>query len=91
MAYETLLTELRDRVLTVTMNRPDRLNAFTTQMMLDWLQLLDEIDADDEVRAVVVTGAGAASARAPISAAAARPSTRAAQKSRTSIATAADA
>ena len=58
MAYETLLTELRDRVLTVTMNRPDRLNAFTTQMMLDWLHLLDAIDADDDVRAVIVTGAG---------------------------------
>src|SRR6185295_5930239 len=58
MAYETLLTDLRDRVLTVTMNRPDRLNAFTLQMMLDWLALLDEIDAKDEVRAVVVTGAG---------------------------------
>jgi enoyl-CoA hydratase/carnithine racemase len=58
VAYETLLTELRDRVLTVTMNRPERLNAFTQQMMLDWLNLLDEIDADDDVRAVVVTGAG---------------------------------
>jgi len=58
MAYETLLTELRDRVLTVTMNRPERLNAFTLQMMEDWLALLDEIDANDEVRAVVVTGAG---------------------------------
>ena len=58
MPYETLLTEKRERVLTVTLNRPERLNAFTTQMMLDWLRLLDEIDADDEVRAVVVTGAG---------------------------------
>ena len=58
MAYETLLTELCDGVLTVTMNRPERLNAFTQQMMLDWLALLDEIDANDEVRAVVVTGAG---------------------------------
>jgi enoyl-CoA hydratase/carnithine racemase len=58
VAYETLLTEVRDRVMTVTLNRPDRLNAFTTQMMLDWLHLLDAIDADDEVRAVVVTGAG---------------------------------
>ena len=58
MAYETLLTDLRDRVLTVTMNRPDRLNAFTEKMMLEWLALLDEIDANDDVRAVVVTGAG---------------------------------
>jgi enoyl-CoA hydratase/carnithine racemase len=56
--YETLLTEKRDGVLTVTMNRPDRLNAFTLQMMLDWLALIDAIDADDDVRAVVVTGAG---------------------------------
>ncbi|MCU0670406.1 MAG: crotonase/enoyl-CoA hydratase family protein [Myxococcota bacterium] len=58
MAYETLLTEVRDRVMTVTLHRPDRLNAFTTQMMHDWLALLDEIDANDDVRAVVVTGAG---------------------------------
>ncbi|RIL00856.1 MAG: enoyl-CoA hydratase [Proteobacteria bacterium] len=58
MTYETLLTELSDRVLTVTLNRPDRLNAFTTRMMDDWLALLDEIDANDDVRAVVVTGAG---------------------------------
>ena len=58
MPYETLLTEKREGVLTVTLNRPERLNAFTTQMMLDWLHLLDAIDADDEVRAVIVTGAG---------------------------------
>ncbi len=58
MAYETLLTEVRDRVMTVTLNRPDRLNAFTTQMMFDWLDVLDAIDADDDVRAVIVTGAG---------------------------------
>jgi enoyl-CoA hydratase/carnithine racemase len=58
MAYETLLTEREDGVLTVTLNRPDRLNAFTTQMLEDLLALFDEIDADDAVRAVVVTGAG---------------------------------
>ena len=58
MAYETLLTERDGGVLTVTLNRPERLNAFTQQMMEDWLDLLDEIDADDAVRAVIVTGAG---------------------------------
>ncbi|NNL67646.1 MAG: crotonase/enoyl-CoA hydratase family protein [Myxococcales bacterium] len=58
MAYETLLTERDGGVLTVTLNRPDRMNAFTSQMMDDWLDLLDAIDADDEVRAVIVTGAG---------------------------------
>ncbi|HEY8493770.1 MAG TPA: crotonase/enoyl-CoA hydratase family protein [Myxococcota bacterium] len=58
MRYETLLTELRDGVLTVTLNRPERLNAFTTQMMHDLLALFDAVDADDDVRVVVVTGAG---------------------------------
>lgn len=58
MSYETLLTAKDDGVLTVTLNRPERLNAFTMQMMLDLLQLFETVDADDEVRAVVVTGAG---------------------------------
>ena len=58
MAYETLLTELDDGVLTLTLNRPDRLNAFNTQMMDDLLRVYDEIDADDDVRVVIVTGAG---------------------------------
>ncbi len=58
MPYETLLTELSDSILTVTLNRPDRLNAFTEQMMRDLLAVCDEIDAADDVRAVVVTGAG---------------------------------
>jgi len=58
MPYETLLTDLEDGVLTVTLNRPDRLNAFNVRMMADWLELLDEIDADDAVRVVIVTGAG---------------------------------
>jgi enoyl-CoA hydratase/carnithine racemase len=58
MPYETLLTERDAGVLTVTLNRPERLNAFTPRMMLDWLELADEIDEDDDVRAVVVTGAG---------------------------------
>ena len=58
MPYETLLTELEEGVLTVTLNRPERLNAFTTQMMLDLLALADQVDGDDAVRAVIVTGAG---------------------------------
>jgi enoyl-CoA hydratase/carnithine racemase len=58
MAYETLLTDLDAGVLTVTLNRPERLNAFTEKMMREWLELADEIDADDDVRVVIVTGAG---------------------------------
>lgn len=58
MAYETMLTDLTDGVFTLTLNRPDQLNAFTGTMMSDWLEVLDEIDANDAVRAVIVTGAG---------------------------------
>jgi enoyl-CoA hydratase/carnithine racemase len=58
MSYETLQTELQDGIFTLTLNRPDRLNAFTHTMMVEYLQVLDEIDADDDVRVVIVTGAG---------------------------------
>jgi enoyl-CoA hydratase/carnithine racemase len=58
VAYETLRTEQSGGVLTVTLNRPDRLNAFTVGMMHELLALLDTVDSDDTVRAVVVTGAG---------------------------------
>jgi enoyl-CoA hydratase/carnithine racemase len=56
--YETILYQVEDRVATITLNRPDRLNAFTTQMARDLVAVFSETDADDEVRAVIVTGAG---------------------------------
>jgi enoyl-CoA hydratase/carnithine racemase len=56
--FETLLYAKADGVATVTLNRPDRLNAFTPEMMRDLLEVFDVTDADDEVRAVIVTGAG---------------------------------
>jgi enoyl-CoA hydratase/carnithine racemase len=58
MAYETLLTDLESGVMTVTLNRPEKLNAFTAEMMSELIDTFDRVDADDEVRAVVVTGAG---------------------------------
>jgi enoyl-CoA hydratase/carnithine racemase len=58
MNYETLECALAEGVLTLTLNRPARLNAFTHQMMHDLLAAFDMIDADDAVRAVIVTGAG---------------------------------
>jgi enoyl-CoA hydratase/carnithine racemase len=58
LSYETIEYKVEDKVATITLNRPDRLNAFTTQMMRDLIDVCDEIDADNEVRAVVVTGAG---------------------------------
>jgi enoyl-CoA hydratase/carnithine racemase len=56
--FETLLYELADGVATITLNRPDRLNAFTPKMMLDMIAAFDATDADDAVKAVIVTGAG---------------------------------
>ncbi len=58
MAYEQIRTQLDDRILTITLNRPDRLNAWTPVMGRELIAALDEADADDEVRAVVFTGAG---------------------------------
>jgi len=58
MAYETILYDVSDRVLTITLNRPDRLNAFNEQMRVEMTDALDRADADDEVRAIIVTGAG---------------------------------
>ncbi len=55
---ETIATAVEDRVLTITLNRPDRLNAFTETMRDELIGAFDQADADDEVRAVIVTGAG---------------------------------
>jgi enoyl-CoA hydratase/carnithine racemase len=60
VSYETLEIAREGGVLTLTLSRPDRLNALTPQMLEELLRALDEIDADDAVRAVIVTGAGRA-------------------------------
>jgi enoyl-CoA hydratase/carnithine racemase len=59
-SFETLLYAVEDGVATVTLNRPDKLNAFNTQMMRDMIDVFDLTDADDAVRCVIVTGAGRA-------------------------------
>ena len=56
--FETITTTIGDGVMTMTMNRPDRMNAFNPQMMKDMIAGFDEADADDAVRAVIVTGSG---------------------------------
>jgi enoyl-CoA hydratase/carnithine racemase len=56
--FEQIATELADRVLTITLNRPERLNAWTATMGRELREAFDRADADDEVRAIVVTGAG---------------------------------
>jgi enoyl-CoA hydratase/carnithine racemase len=60
MPYETIRCETEDGILTITLNRPDRLNAFTTTMGAELIDAFDRADSDDAVRAVIVTGAGRA-------------------------------
>lgn len=59
-AYSNIRYEVGEQIATVTLQRPDKLNAFTLGMMNDLLDVFDRIDRDDEVRAVIVTGAGRA-------------------------------
>jgi enoyl-CoA hydratase/carnithine racemase len=58
MPYQTLLTSLDAGIFTITLNRPERLNALNSQMLQDFLEVLDEVDSNDEIRVVVITGAG---------------------------------
>ncbi len=58
MNYETILTENNNGVLVITMNRPERLNAWTYQMGDELQDALDQANADDDVLAIVLTGAG---------------------------------
>ena len=60
MAFETILCETSEEVLTITLNRPEKLNAFTREMARELIEAFDQADADDAVRAVVMTGAGRA-------------------------------
>ncbi|HTY97283.1 MAG TPA: crotonase/enoyl-CoA hydratase family protein [Solirubrobacteraceae bacterium] len=58
MSFEQIIYELDGGILTLTLNRPDRLNAWTAQMGLELREAFDRADADDDVHAVIVTGAG---------------------------------
>jgi enoyl-CoA hydratase/carnithine racemase len=60
MTYETIRYEVKDGVAVLTLSRPDKLNAFTLGMMNELLDALDRVDADDAVRALIVTGDGRA-------------------------------
>ncbi|MBV8237669.1 MAG: crotonase/enoyl-CoA hydratase family protein [Sphingomonas sp.] len=60
MDYEQIRYAVSDGIATITLDRPDKLNAFTARMMAELIDAFDRIDADDDVRAVIVTGAGRA-------------------------------
>ncbi|MDV8003021.1 enoyl-CoA hydratase-related protein [Rhodococcus sp. IEGM 1408] len=59
-AQPEVILERHDQVAVIRLNRPDRLNAVTTQNLLDIIAALDACDADDDIRAVVLTGTGRA-------------------------------
>lgn len=57
--YQTLLTNLENGIFTITVNRPDKLNALNRQVMSDLDAVMHEIETRDEIRGVIITGSGA--------------------------------
>src|SRR5712672_3504971 len=60
MAYEQIIYEVAENIATITLNRPEKLNAFTGIMMNEMIDAFRKADADDNVRAIIVTGSGRA-------------------------------
>jgi len=60
LEYQEIQYAVAERILTLTLHRPDKLNAFTARMLSELLDAIDRADADDDVRAVIFTGAGRA-------------------------------
>src|SRR3972149_6359991 len=58
MGYETILYETQGAIATITLNRPERLNAVNAQLVADVCQAIEEVRVDDGLRALVVKGAG---------------------------------
>ena len=58
MNYSTILYQVEDSILTITLNRPEALNAFNNEMLFELIDACDKADADDDVKAIIVTGAG---------------------------------
>jgi len=58
--YDTIRTDLSDNIFTITINRPEKLNALNTTMIREFIAAIDVADADDAARAIIVTGAGRA-------------------------------
>jgi enoyl-CoA hydratase/carnithine racemase len=60
MKFESIRCEVQDQILTITLNRPDKLNAVSPAMIKEMMEAFDQADRDDQVRVVIVTGAGRA-------------------------------
>ena len=60
MAYNEIVYDIEDRVATITLNRPERMNSFSDTLLREWTDAIRSATRDDEVRAVIITGAGRA-------------------------------
>ena len=60
MTYETILFEVKDQIALITLNRPEKMNAWTSDMMTELIAAFDAVDLDDNIRVAIVTGAGKA-------------------------------
>jgi enoyl-CoA hydratase/carnithine racemase len=60
MAYETIKYEVAEKILTITLNRPDKLNAFNGTMQRELIEAFDAADRDDDISVIIVTGNGRA-------------------------------
>ncbi len=60
MSYNTIRYDVEDGILTLTLHRPERMNAFTGEMLKEMIDAFDRADADDDVRCIIVTGEGRA-------------------------------
>src|SRR5579862_842753 len=60
MSYQDLIYSVEDKVATITLNRPDRMNALSRRLEAEIHRAFDEADADRAVRAIILTGGGAA-------------------------------
>ena len=58
MSYQTLLTILENGILTITINRPDKLNALNKDVFTDLNKALDEVESNNKIRSVIITAAG---------------------------------
>jgi len=58
MSYDQIIVEKKDGIATITLNRPEKMNAYTRHMQSEIVAAMDDIDADDDIRAVIFTGAG---------------------------------
>ena len=58
MDFEQIIYEKSEGIATITLNRPERMNAFTNQMIEEWYRALLDANADEDVRVIIVTGAG---------------------------------